>query len=165
MARRGITKKISHVRWKALTGIAANLSVGSAGIVALAATEFAETVMRTRGELLVWLDAVQSPGSWVRWGFGLVCVPEGTGTTVIWSPLTDANAPWFAYASGHLAYEEYVTDVVAAQQVQAHRRIIDSKAMRKCPPDMEVQAVFENVTVGNASDINFAFVGRLLMGR
>ena len=101
----------------------------------------------------------------MRFGFGLVCVPEGSSTTVVWSPLTDANAPWFVYQSGLVAYEEMVIDVVDVPTISGARYVIDSKAMRKCPPDMEMQAVFEQSDVSGTRNINMLFSGRILLGR
>jgi len=159
-------KKITTLRWKGVKASALGLSAGSVASVALAAESFPDTVMRTRGELVGTLDGVQ-PGTGIltRWSFGLVCVPEGTSSTVIWSPIADANAPWFVYATGHLGYDEYVDDVVQGGAMSSFRMDIDSRAMRKCPPDMELQAVFEQETIAGASPVNLAFAGRILLGR
>ena len=112
MARARGGKRIQELRWSLVTGRATALAPGSVAVNMLPAQTFGQTVMRTRGELLVWLDGAQAPGSLCRWAFGLVVVPEGQGTTVVWAPLTDPNAPWFAYQSGHLGYEEFVIDAV-----------------------------------------------------
>ena len=165
MARRTSRKTVQTLRWKKVRIDSGVLSAGSLSVTALAAEEFPDTVMRTRGELAGFVSGVQAPGALVSWAFGLVCVPEGTGATVIWSPITDGNAPWFVYATGHLGYEEYVADVVQAVALSSFRMEIDSKAMRKCPPDMELQAVFQQSSVGTAADIRIAFTGRILLGR
>ena len=160
--RRG---KIRNLRWRPIGFSFAAQAAGSAAVQALASSDFPDTVMRTRGSLLVYLDGVQTPGVLVRWALGFVCVPEGSGSTVIWSPLTDANAPWFVYESGYVGYEESVTDVVQVAGLSLMRRTINSKAMRKCPPDMELQAVFEQSTELAAGNVNVAFWGRVLLGR
>jgi len=154
-----------ELRWT--LGVAA-FNAQAAGTIAvnvISAETFAQTIMRTRGELLGDIDGLDAPGALVRWAFGMIVVPEGQAGVVIWSPITDPNAPWFLYAAGHLGYEEYVTDAIQAVEKSSFRRIMDSKAMRKLPPDTEVQAVLEQVTVGDAASINLNFVGRILLGR
>ena len=167
MARHSNRKpKIPTKRWVGVDHSALAQAAGTVGIEMRAADVFPDTVLRTRGEFYANLDGVgQTPGVFVRYGFGMICVPEGTGSTVVWSPLSDPNASWFVYQSGHLAYEEYVTDVTHAIPGPSIRAVIDSKAMRKVHPDMELQAVYEQSTIGGASSINFAFAGRILLGR
>jgi len=91
-------------------------------------------------------------------------VPEGTGTTVTWSPITDSNAPWYFYTRFHLGYEEAVVDVVAYEGMGAYREVIDAKAMRRIRPDVEVQLVIEQATVGSAHAIQLGMAGRTLFG-
>ena len=153
-------RKITQLRWSLVTARSLAMGAGSTAVNVLSAETFAQTVMRTRGELLGSVDGLQSPAGLCRWAFGLVCVPEGQGTTAIWTPLTDPNAPWFMYTSGHLGYEEFVTDVVQAGSWSSFRNGVDSKAMRKCGPDTEIQAVFEQTDVSSAISINLNFVGR-----
>jgi len=94
---------------------------------------------------------------------GLILVPEGTGTTVLWSPFTDGDAPWIWYDSSLLAYEEMVTDVVDIPLMTASRRVIDNKAMRIIR-NQEVQFVVENTTIGSAASCNARVAGRVLSG-
>jgi len=158
-------KKIATVRWKDVAAISTGLAAGTSAVNIIAADEFPQTILRTRGQLMGWIDGFEEPPSLVRWAVGFACLPEGQSTTVRWSPIADPNAPWFMYASGHLGYEEAVADVVQMDQLSSFRLDIDSKAMRKCLPDVEIQAVFEQVTVGGAAPINLAFSGRILVGR
>jgi len=123
-----------------------------------------DTIMRTRGQLMASIDGASAPGKAVRVGIGFVIVPEGTGSTVLWAPLTDPNAPWFFYSTFVLGYEEMVTDVVDVPGLSSYRETIDSKAMRKGPPDTEVQVVFENATILSASSVNLFVQGRFLLG-
>ncbi len=88
-------------------------------------------------------------------------VPEGTGSTVLWSPLTDADAPWFYYSTFFLGYEEYVVDVIDSPVLTAYREIIDSKAMRRVR-NQEVQLVVENTTIAGAVSVNIVAAGRML---
>jgi len=158
-------KKISTVRWKAVKADSQGLNAGSTAVNIIAADEFPQTIMRTRGELVGFLDSLDEPPVLVRWAFGIACLPQGQANTVRWSPLADGNAPWFVYLSGFLGYEEHVADVVQSVSLSSFRVAIDSKAMRKCLPDTEIQAVFEQETIGAAGAINLAFSGRILIGR
>ena len=42
----------------------------------------------------------------------MIIVPEGQGTTVIWDPFNDVNAPWIWFTEFAVAYEEMVNDVI-----------------------------------------------------
>ncbi len=120
--------------------------------------------MRTRGEILVYLDSAQSPGAAVLISMGLVLVPEGQGTTVIWDPFSDSEAPWFWYHEVTIAYEEAVTDVIAVQGAMYARIPVDSKAMRKANVDEEVQMVVTNTTALTARAVNIIGGLRFLLG-
>ena len=164
MARRARGRKIDNLRWIGVSAGTGALAAGVIGITALSASAMPDTVMRTRGQFAAWIDGLEAPGVSARFGAGLIIVPEGTGTTVLWSPLTDPNAPWFWYTSGLLGYEEMVTDVIDVPIMTAYREIVDSKAMRRSPPDTEVQLVIENITFTGALAFNAGFDGRLLIG-
>ncbi len=132
----------------------------SAGVIALAFGASASepvTVMRFRGEVIGFIDGTAAPGSLVRLTWGIIRVPEGSAATARYEPVSDANAPWLAYGQFHLGYEEMVTDVVDIQTISGGRHVVDSKAMRKMPPDTELQIVFENTTVGGARAFNAAY--------
>jgi len=120
--------------------------------------------MRARGNLLAFADTTQAPGGLIDVAVGMVLVPEGTGTTVLWSPITDAIAPWFFYSRFHLGYEEMVTDVVDVPIATGYREAIDSKAMRKIRPDLEIQFVVEQATIATAMAVNVRVAGRFLLG-
>jgi len=164
MARQRFGKKIDNVRWNRSLGSALALSAGAVGVAFISVTSLPETILRIRGEVLVWLDGTQAPGSLVAVSMGIIKVPEGTGTTVVYNPQSDSNAPWLWYTNLHVGYEEYVTDVIDAPNVSSARVTIDNKAMRKTKPDEEYQFVIDNTTVGNAASINVAFATRFLIG-
>ncbi len=167
MARRGrsFAKKIDNLRWIGFNGSFGALASGStSAFTMLGATAMPDTIMRTRGQILVYVDSTQAPGVSSRVGIGMVAVPEGQSTTVIWSPLTDPNAPWFWYTSFAIGYEEMVTDVIDAP-ITAYRETIDSKAMRRLAADVEVQVVIESATVlGAGVALNGHVDGRCLLG-
>ena len=92
------------------------------------------------------MDGVLASGIGVAYAMGIIQVPEGTGATVLWSPITDGDAPWIWWDCMHLIYEEFVVDAVQASEVSSGRRVIDSKAMRKIR-NTELQVVAENATM------------------
>ena len=137
------------------------LNAGTAAITLVNAAHDRETIMRTRGELLAFVDALGAPGRLCSVAVGFALVPEGTGTTVLWSPFTDSDAPWFYYESFHLGYEEMVTDVIDVPMVSGFRKTIDSKAMRRMR-NQEVQMVVENTTIASACAVQVHAIGRFL---
>ena len=158
---RGFAKTINQVHW---TYGSFNVAAQTAGTVATnvyAAQHLPETLMRLRGEWSCYLDGVQAPGNASAVTVGMILVPDGSSTTVTWSPVTDGDAPWLWWDVFHLGYEEMVTDVIAAQDALARHRVIDSKVMRKIR-NREVQFVAEVVTTlgsGVAVNIQGSFRG------
>ena len=159
MARRRSGKKIDNLRWLGFGQQFFAQAAGTAGVTILSATTMPDTIMRTRGSLLAYVDAASAPPKAGDIAVGMIVVPEGTGSTI-----TDANAPWFWYSRFTIGYEEMVTDVISVQEAQGYREVIDSKAMRRSPPDTEVQLVVENVTIAGAIAVNVSVLGRILVG-
>ncbi len=144
-------KTIDNLRWSGGQAIAVNtLTAGSQAVNALAAGVPRETIMRTRGEVLVYIDSAQAPSGLALISMGLVLVPEGQSSTVIWDPFNDSEAPWFWFQEVFVGYEEMVIDVIDVPGITAHRIIVDSKAMRRANVDEEVQFVVTNTTVNGA---------------
>ncbi len=143
--RSGYAKKIDTVHWTGLGAVWLDQTAGSTGRAGFAAQHLPETFLRFRGEWGCTLDSGIAPGVGVSIAIGLIMVPEGTGTTVLWSPATDADAPWIWWDTACLIYEEQVTDVVASN-TRDMRRVVDSKAMRKVR-NSELQFVVENATL------------------
>jgi len=137
------------------------IAAGASAQTLVAAQHDRETLMRTRGQLIGYMDAAGAPSRYVSVAVGFALVPEGTGTTVLWSPATDADAPWFYYSIFQLGHEEMVVDVIAVQELLAYRETIDSKAMRRVR-NQEVQMVVENVTLNGAGSVNVTASGRFL---
>ena len=96
---------------------------------------------------------------------GLILVPEGIGTTVLWSPVTDGDAPWIWWDALQLIYTEQVADVVASSQTSSGRRVVDSKAMRRSR-NQELQLVIENVTIPGitGASVDVSITARVLAG-
>jgi len=161
--RGGHAKKIDSVHWTYGSWSAAALTAGIQAATLFPAQHLPETLLRLRGEWLAWLDGTSVPGLGVAVSVGIIQVPEGTGATVLWSPITDGDAPWIWWDTFHLGYEEMVTDVVDVPGITSGRRIIDSKAMRKLR-NTELQVVTENATFLSASGINAFGSVRALTG-
>ncbi len=158
-------KKINTLRWVGIQGATLAQAAGSIAVAAVvAAGTPPETIMRTRGWFSAWLNNAQAPGQSVIISAGLILVPEGQGSTVIWDPFNDFNAPWFWFEEFTLGYEEGVTDVT---DIGISKRFVevDSKAMRRASGDEEVQLVVTNTTLGSASQVDTSLTGRMLLGR
>ena len=165
MARQTRSKKIDFTRWTNNNNSANAFGAGTVASTFFASsTTVAQTILRTRGNLVAYADGAPVSGALAIISLGLCLVPEGTGTTVLWSPFTDAEAPWFWHTTFHLGYEEMVTDVIDASGLTVFREMIDSKAMRVLRPDTEVQFVAENTTVLGALTVNVSVGIRMLLG-
>ena len=163
MARRRSGKKIDFVHWTYNSAANAAQAAGSSALTWSAAQHDPETILRFRGHLSAFKDGVGTPGQWASIGIGMILVPEGTSTTVLWSPITDGDAPWIWVSYFELAYEEMVTDVVDVPGMSSYRETVDNKAMR-IVRNQEVQIVAENATLGSALSVNWALSGRVLTG-
>ncbi len=164
MARRRSGKKIDFVHWTAATATVGAQAAGTIATTMATALHLPETLMRMRGEVVASLDFTQAPGAFVRAACGIILVPEGTGTTVLWSPFTDSDAPWIWTGYYHLGYEEMVTDVVDVPTITAVRDVIDNKAMRIIR-NQEIQFVLENSTLLAAAAVNVNLTVRILSGK
>jgi len=159
-------KKIDTVHWTLIQEQAIALSVGgTVGSTALPAQHLPETLMRIRGEWSATMAVNLADGSGAAVTAGLILVPEGTGTTVLWSPNTDGDAPWIWWDTFGLIYREYVTDAVASDAIANRARVIDSKAMRKVR-NRELQFVVENVDPGALTGVavDVIMTARVLSG-
>ncbi len=163
MARGRHAKKIDSVHWTLGNFVFGAQAAGVVASTFLAAQHLPETLLRIRGEWVADFDGIQSAAIGVTVGVGIVQVPEGTGTTVLWSPISDGDAPWIWWDVMHLLYDEMVQDVIGSQMVLSGRRVIDSKAMRKLR-NTELQVVCENVTGIGAATINAVGSARVLAG-
>ena len=154
----GHVKKIENLIWQNSQGANLAQSAGSVAAIAFATVgTLPVTLLRLRGEFLSWLDAAGAPGEVVQVNAGIIFVPEGTATTVVYSPQSDANAPWLWYAAFTLGREEQVVDVIALEALAMKRIEIDNKVMRRIRLDVEVQFVIETVNVSGSPASNHAF--------
>ena len=164
MARKRGGKKIDFTAWVFARQAFLAQAAGAAGLTLITSSAGSNTLLRIRGNLLAYVDAAQVPGGLVSIGVGMIVMPEGTGTALTSTPLSDGNAPWLWYESFHLGYEEMVTDVVDIPGITSFRVPIDNKAMRILRPDREIQLVVENATIGTAMAVNVTVEGRFLLG-
>ena len=130
--RGGFSKKIRETHWTLGSFTVAALNGSTSGAVnVFAAQHLPETIMRIRGRYSIALDGTMASSEGAGGACGLILVPEGTGTTVLWSPVTDGDAPWIWWDSFALLYEEAVTDAVeSTTQVSSQMGVIDLKVMR-----------------------------------
>ncbi len=157
--------KIRNLRWTGAVNTFLALSAGSSAQAYIGSATDTETLLRQRGQLLCYLDAAQAgSGAMVDVAIGTIVMPEGQGTTVVSSPITDENAPWLYYERFVVGYDEYVTDVVTNIGGPVFRATIDTKAMRILKPDQEVQLVVEQASLNAASPINIVLTDRVLIG-
>jgi len=163
MPRRRSGRKIDFVHWTGIHFAQGTLGAGTIGALLLAAQHDPETHLRLRAHFLAYVDGLQAPGLEARISMGVIYVPEGTGSTVLWSPETDGDAPWIWYSSFVLGHEEVVADSLHIPGLMIHREVVDSKAMRVVR-NQELQIVFENTTIAGAVSANLAFDGRVLSG-
>ncbi len=162
MARRKSGKKIDFTRW-ILGSFDSSLSAGSAqGVIVIGSNSQSATILRTRGELLVYVDGLQAPGGRIRVAVGFLVQQIGATATSL--PLTDGEAPFFWFEVFHLGYEEMVTDVIDVPGVTSYRAKIDSKAMRILKAEQEVVCIVEQATIGTGMTINVAVAARFLIG-
>ena len=148
--RSGFAKKIEAVHWTYGSFQAISQTAGAIALNVLSAQHLPETLLRMRGEWAAALSGALPDGEGVALSAGLILVPEGTDTTVLWSPITDGDAPWIWWDTFHLIYREHVVDAVASLMTSSGRRMIDSKAMRK-NRNQELQFVVENATITGLS--------------
>jgi len=163
--RGGFAKKIDTVHWSLAQDSVVSLSAGVAAKNLLSAQHLPETLLRIRGEWAAGFAGVLANGVGTAVACGVILVPEGTGTTVLWSPIADGDAPWIWWDVFNLMYTEAVSDVIASQETLSRSRVVDSKAMRKVR-NTELQLVVENATITglSAGPVNVSFSGRVLAG-
>ncbi len=158
-------KKINTTRWTASVPSTFALAAGSVAVNVIPAGAPSETILRTRGTGVAFMDGAQAPsGQLALVSMGLVLVPQGQGTTVIWDPLNDDSAPWFWWQEVIIGYEEMVTDVIDIPGLTSARFEVDSKAMRKGNSDEEVQFVVTNTALNSSTSVNLAVAFRFLLG-
>ncbi len=123
------------------------------------------TIVRTRGELLVYLSVVGGAATeGFRWALGFAIVTEnvfGVGATALPDPIVDAGWDgWLVYDTGWISTMS--TDLQQASPTQSARVQIDSKAMRKMKNTDGLVAMFAVDEQGDGSQMNAQLTSRFL---
>jgi len=164
--------------WEEAVGATAPQSQISTSVVSIAsaaavAVEDGLTIVRTRGELLLYLSTAAAAQDGYAGAFGLGIANANAivaGSASLLTPISDADWDgWFFHqffflkaadaivASGAATEPNQVHNVTAALRVP-----IDSKAMRKLPLGMAVYGALEVVEVGT-SLLNWSVNTRMLL--
>ena len=126
------------------------------------------TIVRTRGEILVFLSASIGALEGFRWGMGMCVVTDQAGSAGVASvprPLADMDWDgWFVHEQGTLRQAQAVTTIEsAANSGSSFARIrIDSKAMRKTHLSDRTIAVLEVDTEVGAANFEADMTTRIL---
>jgi len=130
------------------------------------------TLVRTRGELLLTLLAAAAAGDGFIGAFGIGVVTAqafGIGITALPTPIDEEDWDgWLYHRYFSVVSSSIISDTVSsaddfANAVSAVLRVeIDSKAMRKVPENMTVAAVLQVTEVGTAT-MTWNFNSRMLI--
>ena len=119
------------------------------------------TLVRTRGGLTVYADDSSTPGSFGVIGAGLMIVTaSAVAAGGVPSPLVDPGNDWFWWDS--FSVGSAAADVIG-EEVTVHRKVIDSKAMRKVGSNEVVILVTELQTCEGTMVVNLCGAIRFLM--
>ena len=121
---------------------------------ATTATEDGQTLIRTRGELLVYLKTAAAAGDGIFGAFGIAKATTAAVTAGVASvPTPIAEEAWDGWlyhryfslhAAGPIAVATAAQEALQTANVTAALRIeVDSKAMRKCDVNESIYAVIE----------------------
>ena len=149
-----------------ITGVTTNSTTVFS--VAQQAVEDGLTIVRTRGELLVFLSASIGAFEGFRWGFGMGIVSQnaaGIGVTAVPQPLVDVGWDgWFVYETGTLVQAQAVTTIESASNSGSSfaRIMIDSKAMWKFKNTDVIVAVLEVDSEVGAANFEASLSSRFL---
>ena len=149
------------------TGVTNVTASGSAFVgLGVAAAHPGLTQIRLRGLLDLWIrgnPATDGDGYFGAFGIGIVEAPAfAIGITAVPTPVTDAASETWLY---HHFFSVHMGDITggAGQSSMMHQRIVvDSKAMRKTPPNVVMYAVIESVEIG-AANMDVFFDSRALL--
>ncbi len=163
--RQAHVKKIDYKQWTAIPSF--SLAISADGTFAVAGVSFAvpATVLRSRSELIGWLDVSgQTAGDEVKFGIGLGLVSTDAftlGATALPDPSGEPEFPWLYWYEYHLVTEE----ATGRGPGGFFRLAIDTKAMRKVKPGESLVWVVQRVDGGGDLIAHIAFgQTRILIG-
>jgi len=136
-------------------------SVANLAGTAIQATEDGQTLIRTRGELLIYLKAATAAGDGFHGAFGIAKATSAAvlvGATAVPTPITEEAWDGWLYhryfsifAGGPIAIATAAQETLQNAAVTAALRIeVDSKAMRKFDVNEAFYACIEVVEKGTA---------------
>ena len=128
------------------SGITSSISASGASLFGgtAVADQDDETIVRTRGRLLVQLVSADALSAGFEWGFGMCVVSQnaaGIGVTAVPSALTDIGWDgWFVHETGDV---RATSSMQQADDAWTQLVEIDSKAMRKLHDTDVIVASFD----------------------
>ena len=126
-------------------------------------SETAETLVRVRGDVALWLDSTGATiGDLAVLAWGVIRSASGSSDVGV-SPLTEGGANWLAYGIATLGVEEITQ--LGVSGLSMLRFEVDSKAMRKLRENESLYVVFESVNISGSPAGNVSFALRGLTAR
>jgi len=123
------------------------------------------TIARVLGELLINMDrSAEVAEDRALVGYGMTLVSNqavAVGATAIPDPLNNAEWPWLMYGTTSLKTPTTLTE--DEQGFRWDRVKIDSKSMRKAPPDHVLVFVVSVISVAGTPDIELSGFLRVLL--
>jgi len=125
------------------------------------------TLVRTRGSLIVQLNALDLSNEGFTWYFGMCVVTENAaavGITAIPTPLADiAWDGWFMHETGMVVGNSGTLTDPNNAPIISERRPLDSRGMRKLHRTDVIVAVLETTEKGDGSNLSAHLVSRMLV--
>jgi len=141
---RGRSGAIHNKEWTAacIDGTSLDIAIGTVAVFVMFTADEAETLLRTRGNLLTILDAsAVNENATIAVGIGVVSArAAAAGAASVPRPATEGAYPWIWY--GWFNVTSGIEAAVIPQYL-GERLMIDSKAMRKIKETEVVVLVFE----------------------
>ena len=126
-------------------------------------SETAETLVRFRGDVVLWLDATGATiGDLVVIAYGVIRSASGSSDVGV-SPITEGGANWLSYGIATLGVEEITQ--LGVDGLSMLRIEVDSKAMRKLRENESLYVVFESLNISGSPAGNVSFALRGLTAR
>ncbi len=134
-------------------------TTSSAFLTLISGSNFSQTLMRSRGQLLCSIDG-PAVNDTIDVGIGFLLAQAGL-TGIASTPLTDGDAPFFWFHAFTLHSQTSTQSEVLGTQV--YRTEIDSKAMRVVRPDQAVYSVIEVLQVVGTPAVDLDLTCRFLL--
>jgi len=168
MARARSVGRPNDYDWELSRGTSLGVAAGSIVQFEAFLADTAETLVRLRGEVLIWLDiSGATAGDLLVVAWGLIRGPSGSSDVGV-SPLTEGGANYVAFGVAHLGRQIVPaagTSGPTPDGLTMMRFHVDSKAMRKFREDESLYVIFETVDVTGAPTANLSFAIRGLTAR